>query len=134
MSPRRWFALLLGLMLALAPACGGEETPRAQPDGTPTPSTSIAEGYVITDERVTKVEAGEEGFIFWIVTFDATWQSSAQPYEALCVWRMYDAGGDVNARGARRIDGPGDDIEIGDAYPDEIPGVPVEASVTCREA
>ena len=75
---------------------------------------------------------GTEGFIHWVVTFDASWEGSGDPDEALCTWRTYDSSGTENFRAARPIEGPGDDIVIGDVYPDEIAGVPVEAKVTCR--
>ena len=96
-----------------------------------TASTPADDAYAISDARVTKVE-GTEGFIQWVVTFDASWEGSGDPEESLCTWRTYDSSGTENFRAAAPIQGPGDDIVIGEVYPDEIAGVPVEAKVTCR--
>ena len=141
----RWARTSVAVVVAastILSGCGGDDNngPRplassASADQTP-PSSSAAstpagDGYEISDARVTKVE-GTEGFIHWVVTFDASWDGSGDPDEALCTWRTYDSSGTENFRAARPIDGPGDDIVIGDVYPDEIAGVPVEAKVTCR--
>ena len=121
--------------------CGGDDgPPRPLASGhasvSPTSSTSPTstpadDAYAISDARVTKVE-GTEGFIQWVVTFDASWEGSGDPEESLCTWRTYDSSGTENFRAAAPIEGPGDDIVIGEVYPDEIAGVPVEAKVTCR--
>jgi hypothetical protein len=116
-------------------ASGGasvDPAPSVSPSTSPATSAPAGDEYLISDARVTKVE-GTEGFIHWVVTFDASWDGSSPPEEALCTWRTYDSSGTENFRAARTIDGPGDDIEIGDVYPDEIAGVPVEAKVTCRQ-
>lgn len=126
-------ALATAILVAL-PACAlrsGEPGAGRSPDPTPLPVESVvSESYSVSDERVTKDELAGGG-IYWFVTFDAAWDGSGEPYEARCIWKTYDPTGTLNARDSRTIDGPGDDIRIGEIYPDEVPGVPVEARVAC---
>ena len=146
MTSGRWARVAVSIAVAAATllaGCGSDDdtTPRplasgsasvsSTPSTSPAASTPESDGYAISDARVTKVE-GTEGFIHWVVTFDASWQGSGAPEEALCTWRTYDAAGTENFRAAGPIEGPGDDIVIGDVFPDEIAGVPVAAKVTCR--
>jgi hypothetical protein len=146
--PGRWAQAAIGIAVVAATTlsgCGADDNaPRplasGRPSAVPPPaasspatSTPAGDAYAISDARVTKVE-GTEGFIQWVVTFDASWQGSGAPEEALCIWRTYNSAGTENFRAAGPIEGPGRDIQIGDVYPDEIAGVPVEAKVTCRLA
>lgn len=106
-------------------------SPRTGVTPTPSESSGRVQEYALSDVRLQKIRDPVPG-VFWLVTFDARWQGSGPPQAVRCLWKMKNADGLTIVQGAFDLEAQEvDDRRAGEAYPDEIPGQPVVAEMTC---
>lgn len=122
------------LFLVLAACSGGDDEPREVAGGSPTasPDATISGGYEISDIQI--VERDDPGAgVVWTITFDARWTGEGAAERAKCLWQFRNDDNVVLTSGVMRIQVREiQDIPAGTAYPDEIPGQPTKATVTCE--
>lgn len=123
----------VALVIALPPVgCSEDPRPSARPSSSPSSPTAQARpgNYVISDEKVVK-EKLVDGAIRWAITLDAEWTGTEEPDESRCVFITYRSDGERNYQAASLLAGPGDDVRLGELYPDEVAGVPTSVTITC---
>lgn len=71
--------------------------------------------------------------IHWQVSFDASWSGDGDPRLTRCRWRMLDDDRVPIITGGVELDSERVDDEVAvSVYPDEIPGVPKDATFKCE--
>ena len=70
--------------------------------------------------------------VVWVVTYDAKPSTASTPEPLECTWFMRNRDNEIVRQGLVEITRAGDDLKAGDGYPDEIPGQPVKAELSCE--
>ena len=114
----------------LLTACSGEPEP-LEPRSIPSESRGIDTGWQLSDVQLKTLD-DPVADVVWVVTYDARARTEETPEPLECTWFMFNRDDEIVRQGLVEVTRTGNDLKAGDGYPDEIPGQPVKAEMSCE--